>query len=259
MSHPSIMEQLRAATARRHGAVEALPFAMALVAGALPAASYAGFVRAMLTIHAALEGELARAAHPLLRAVWAPELARLDLLEADARFWAGEPEIAEAQVQAQVLADKLRRRAAADPASLLGALYVLVGSTLGGAVVRRHVVRAYGLRGAEGVAYLAGAGLKARWRRFGERMDAALVEADAQQAALAAADETFAGIGAVVAALHPLGERAPADPLAALNPEAGAHAIPGDLREIEAALRAGARSWADCPYYAMRYGERGER
>jgi hypothetical protein len=44
-----------------------------------------------------------------------------------------------------------------------------------------------------------------------------------------------------------------------LNPAAGDHAIPGDPRELEAAVRAGERSWAAFPYYEMRYGVRGSR
>lgn len=46
-------------------------------------------------------------------------------------------------------------------------------------------------------------------------------------------------------------------PVAALNPEAGAHRIPTDPREIRAALRAGERTWRRFPYYERRYGERG--
>jgi hypothetical protein len=46
-------------------------------------------------------------------------------------------------------------------------------------------------------------------------------------------------------------------PVAVLNPAAGAHAIPDDVREIQAALRAGERSWRRFPYYAWRYGEKG--
>jgi hypothetical protein len=44
-----------------------------------------------------------------------------------------------------------------------------------------------------------------------------------------------------------------------LNPAAGDHAIPDDPRELEAAVRAGERSWAAFPYYEMRYGARGSR
>lgn len=41
--------------------------------------------------------------------------------------------------------------------------------------------------------------------------------------------------------------------------EAGDHAICGDPREVQAALRAGERSWRRFPYYEQRYGARGQR
>ena len=47
--------------------------------------------------------------------------------------------------------------------------------------------------------------------------------------------------------------------VAALNPEAGIHAIPTDPRELRAALRAGERTWRRFPYYEQRYGARGRR
>jgi hypothetical protein len=55
-------------------------------------------------------------------------------------------------------------------------------------------------------------------------------------------------------------ERAARPPTArALNREAGHHAIAADPRELHAAAAAGERSWRDFPYYALRFGERGER
>jgi hypothetical protein len=45
----------------------------------------------------------------------------------------------------------------------------------------------------------------------------------------------------------------------ALNPEAGTHPVTDDPREVEAALRASERSFAEFPYYQARYGERGRR
>jgi hypothetical protein len=50
-----------------------------------------------------------------------------------------------------------------------------------------------------------------------------------------------------------------AHPVAALNPEAGNHAITVDPAELAAALRAGERTWQRFPYYEVRYGERGRR
>jgi len=44
-----------------------------------------------------------------------------------------------------------------------------------------------------------------------------------------------------------------------LNREAGAHRIPDDARELDAAIRAGEESLRRAPYYLARFGERGQR
>ena len=41
--------------------------------------------------------------------------------------------------------------------------------------------------------------------------------------------------------------------------EAGNHPLPHNPLEIEAALKAGQHSWQVCPYYNLRYSQRGER
>jgi hypothetical protein len=46
---------------------------------------------------------------------------------------------------------------------------------------------------------------------------------------------------------------------AAVNPEAGTHAVTADPREQRAARRAAGRTWKAFPYYARRYGSRGQK
>jgi heme oxygenase len=75
------------------------------------------------------------------------------------------------------------------PGAALGALYVLEGSTLGGAVIGRHVARLHGA--GVPLAYYAGRGRATGplWRAFRERLDG-LPEAEAD-AAFAAGIATF--------------------------------------------------------------------
>lgn len=58
--------------------------------------------------------------------------------------------------------------------------------------------------------------------------------------------------------VQPIPDR-PWNPLTALNPDAGDHPICSDPLELQAALRAGERSWRRFPYYERRYAERGQR
>ncbi len=77
----------------------------------------------------------------------------------------------------------------AGPASAMGALYVLEGSTLGGRVIGRHIAAVHGL-GGEGLAYYSGHGTRtgAMWSAFRARLDSFGGEGDA---VVAAANDTF--------------------------------------------------------------------
>ena len=264
-TEPSLMTQLRDATRAQHARVDALPFFAALSDGTLPLASYVGLLRALATLCRTLEEELLPAASPAVVAVWDARMGKLPLLERDLAAFADRqlPPAPRAALSALVLSELMRQRVADSPAALLGYLYVLEGSTLGGAVLHRQVAARFGLPRGTGLAYLAsyGSGRAAHWRAFTARMNAVPLAPTARRHVLEAAGEAFAGIEECIAALFPLPteEREPRRLVAVLNPEAGWHGIPEDLREIRAALRAGTRSWQQFPYYGWRYGERGRR
>ena len=257
----TVMRQLRAATRAEHTRLEALPFFGALGAGELRLVSYVGLLRALSVVYEAFEQAAADARHPRLAAVWDDSLRKLALIDRDLGFFQRYrlPQTPVAVVRASLVAQAVRRRAHDDPVSLLGYLYVLEGSTLGGLILRGQIARAFDLSGPDGLAYVSsyGAATASRWKGFIRRMNSALVDPAEQERAVAAADEAFAGIGRVVEALHPLDAQHPQELARELNPAAGAHAVTADPRELQAALRAGERSWRAFPYYELRYGERG--
>ena len=254
-----LLTRLRRETRASHARVDALPFFAALQAGTLPRAAYVAFLEALATVREALEGAETAGDDPLLAACWAAAARRLPLLRRDLDYFRAERTggLSLPLLHALMLAEELALRARRDPASLAGALYVLEGSALGGLVLRPHVARAFGLAGAAGLAYLTGDGrrTRARWAAFTAALDAAAPDPALQGRVVAAALETFDGLEQLVLALGPGATAA----VAALNPEAGSHAIPDDPREVRAALRAGVRSWEACPYYEWRYGRRGRR
>ena len=165
-----VMDRLRTETRDLHDRVERLPFATALTAGQLPLASYVGLLQALALVHGCLEQELERMEHPAVRAVWSESRRKLPLLERDLQSFAAQalPPIPAAALHALVMCQELRWRAAEDPLSLLGYLYVVEGAALGGAVLRVEVARHFGLRALEGVAYLSSYGqrVKAQWTAF---------------------------------------------------------------------------------------------
>jgi len=257
------MARLRDETRAEHAHVEALPFSSALAAGELPLASYIAFLQALRTIYAVFEQAMEQAKHPLLGAVWNDALRKLPWIEQDLAYLQPHPAtgLSIAELRAQLVAQRIRYHATNDPIALLGYLYVLEGSTLGGQVLQFQAAQTLGLSRAGGLAYLSSyeKSTKARWTSFSARMNQIGTDVAEQNRMVAVAREAFKGIAEIIEALHPIEAYPPHNPVQTLNPEAGSHAIPSDSRELQAALRAGERSWRHFPYYAWRYSERGER
>ena len=90
-------------------------------------------------------------------------------------------------------------------------------------------------------------------------MNATVIDGAEQDRTVATVREVYAGIVTIMRALYPLTPSRREILTAVLNPAAGSHAIPEDLREIEAALRAGEQTWRAFPYFELRYGARGRR
>lgn len=250
---PPLIAQLDAQSQRSTRAFAVLPFVAAVAAGDLPRESYAGLLRALAIVYAAFGQELACAQHPPLIALraWLPPA--LPLIEQDLAFFADAdlPPAPVAALRAHLLTQAIRTRSHDD--ALLGYLYALAISDWGG-LMGPQLAQAARLAGLGG-AYVSGwaAGALALRQAFAQ------LPADAAQPkhAVAALEKALASIGGIIAALHPLEPTPPHEQARVLNPEAGSHAIPTDARELQAALRAGERSWQLFPYYEMRYGARG--
>lgn len=201
----SLMDRLKAETRNAHDMTEAIPFSAAMVAERLPIERFVGQLAAYRIVHEALERELAASEAPEVRAVWRAELAKLPLIDRDLAAFAARKVVADDSgiSPAQEFAARLRRDASSDPLALLGALYVLEGSMLGAAVLRGHLERAYGVTTDDGLAYQSpyGPSPMPNWKLFKERMNAAVVDPDAQERVINGASEAFRGIGRILAAL----------------------------------------------------------
>ncbi|HMN96759.1 MAG TPA: biliverdin-producing heme oxygenase [Phycisphaerales bacterium] len=202
---PSLMDRLKAETRKAHDETEAIPFSAAMVAERLPVERFVGQLAAYRIVHAALESALAAATQPEVRSVWRNDLAKGPLLERDlAAFARRGIAFDDAGIgPASEFAESIGRAAERDPLRLLGALYVLEGSTLGAAVLRGHLASAYGLTADEGLAYQSpyGASPMPHWREFKARMNDAVVEPTAQERVIAGAIEAFERIGRILASL----------------------------------------------------------
>jgi len=208
---PTVMDQLKARTRDAHMATEAIPFSAAMVERRLPRDRYVGQLAAYAVVHRSLDGHLAGSAHPALRAVWQPDLAKTPLLEADLRFFASDvaapsSSIGGAIAAGERVAARIDELAAAQPLALLGFLYVLEGSTLGATILREHIAASHGLTladGALGLAYYSpyGNAVMPHWKLFRERMNLAVPSAADQEIVVEAAREAFQRIGEILSAL----------------------------------------------------------
>jgi heme oxygenase len=258
-----MLTALREQTAAYHLRLQTLPYFKALASAELPLASYVGQLRALAIVHAALERALNQSTFPAVTAVWCTEMQGLPLLEDDlASFRArGILDVPEATGAALEWAQRLRALSLEDPACLLGHLYVLEGSTLGAVTLRQQVAHAFDLRDAQAPRYLSrNEGHEKRsFSEFGGRLEAVTTDEATTARVVAAARESFEYLLRIFAALYPLGEGTLKPLATSLNPEAGAHPIPTDAREIEAAIRAGEKCLQKIPYFEARYGDRGRR
>lgn len=199
---PTMAECIRASTRTRHEELEGTPFCLAMLAGTLPLDRYVDQLAAYRVVLKALEEELSRAAGPCVSSVWSADLVKLPLIDRDLMHFAedGVFPASVAAAQAQAFAREIRSAAASDPLALLGFLYVLEGSTMGGMVLRRYVTEAYRLRGTDGVAYYA-SGDRERWSRFTARLNEALPGPDGQDGVIAAVGRAYHHIIAIAGAL----------------------------------------------------------
>lgn len=194
------MATLKAATAEQHRHAERHEFQQMMVRGTLPREAYADWLGQMLHLHRGLEDHLDRlvASHPPVATVFDDDRRKVPLLLADLAFYQsdGTGEALPATRRFLALLDTL---AATTPLALLGALYVLEGSTNGARFIARRIREAYDLPPAGGAAFVDpyGEAQPSRWKAFKEAMEQLdLSEADTH-VITAAAQETFNAVGAL--------------------------------------------------------------
>ena len=177
LATPPLMAQLREATRPHHDRVESLSTHTQLLAGQLPIERWFAQLHAYLIIHQTLElASQLPSNHAAVHHVWQPSLIRSHLLAKDLSHLdpLTQHTHTPAQHAAQHTADHLLLLAqSADPA-LLGALYVIEGSSLGNLVIRRHIIQHYHIP-PHHLSFLQGhhQDSMTHWRAFGARLELA--------------------------------------------------------------------------------------
>jgi heme oxygenase len=200
--------RLKTETRAAHDRIETLPFSRALARGELALQSYVAQLQAYVPMHEALDDRARTCEHVAVRAVWRESMAKLPLLEKDLAFFAG---LGLAPVRAALdrgreVGRAIEHVAEVAPVALLGWLYVLEGSTLGGAFLRPLLVRSLHLPEHAGTAYYApyGREVAARWAETRTRLDATSLSAREADVVVREASRAFELVGSILAAIIPV-------------------------------------------------------
>jgi heme oxygenase len=149
--------QLKTATAAMHRRVERSAFMASLLRGQVDRRRYAGLLRNLQALYAALEDALSRhAATPGVAPVVMPELFRSRAIAADLQVLAGDDAPAGAALAraTQQYVERLQELSAAKPGLLVAHAYVrYLGDLNGGQALRRVVARSLGLAGNAGTMF----------------------------------------------------------------------------------------------------------
>jgi heme oxygenase len=241
--------------------MEALPFIAALTNGQLPLESYVGQLRAIAVIQGTLEHESAQITSSEIRTLLLDRPSRLvhlrkDLSVFDPLFI---PDIEAALDHTRKIAERIRCYRVEQPTDLLGVLYVLEGTTLGNSMHLPDILKTFGSQTSGTAHYYAGYGDRTDeyWQKFYSAMNALPMDQDGVKHLIQVALDFFDQLEALFSALYPIQNAKMVFTASMLNPEAGDHAVPGDVREIDAALAAAKKCRAEFPYFDERYEERG--
>jgi len=189
---------LRNETAEHHRRAEQHEFQRQMARGTLPQALYVRWLGQMLLVHSALEAHLERLVtrDPGLRALFDDSRRKAPALRTDLLHFQAAEDVAPLPATRR-LADLFDRLSRERPRALLGAYYVLEGSTNGSKFIARRVRPAYGLPATgPGSAYLDPYGdlQPARWQEFKAAMDALQLPSDDVASMTVAAQQTFDAI-----------------------------------------------------------------
>jgi heme oxygenase len=182
MRHP-LLERLRRETSSLHGALEN---SLDLLRPGMTLAAYRTLLEGFYGFYAPWETKVAGEIDGVLPR-FSEERRKTPLLERDLQFLQSEFDVIP------------RCLALPDTSSLpgvLGTLYVLEGSTLGGQVLTRHFLKQFGVSPAQGCSFFSsyGEAVGQRWRAFCERL-AAYSAPETDSSIVHSAAETFRLLG----------------------------------------------------------------
>ena len=196
----SIMQRLKAETSDLHSHAESRALQRAIASGEVNRTTFSAYLGQLYQVHQSLESALEnnREVHPAIGALATADRMRIPDLDRDLEFYGFDHGRIAVGDAARRFSDQIREIEKLDPVALLGALYVLEGSTNGGRFLARTLRKSWNLDG-EGLAYFDPYGDEQpqMWAAFRREMEEATFEADQEEAIIEMAKSTFQAIAEV--------------------------------------------------------------
>jgi heme oxygenase len=199
-SHDSIMQRLKTETRDLHSHAESRVLQRQIASGEIERDAFVAYLGQLYFVHRALETALeeSRGANSAINSIATADRMRIADLDRDLSFHGQDPDDLEANEAASRFMARIDETKTTMPVALLGALYVLEGSTNGGRFLARALRKSWNLD-AEGLAYFDPYGDEQpqRWAAFRRDMDGSSFDAAQHQAIVEMAKATFVAISAV--------------------------------------------------------------
>lgn len=197
---PSIMQRLKAETNDLHSHAESRTLQRAIASGEVDRETFSAYLGQLYQVHQPLESALEtnRDKHAAIKALASADRMRIPDLDRDLAFYGANPDRFPAGDAAKKFSQRINETRNAVPVALLGALYVLEGSTNGGRFLARALRKSWDLDG-DGLAYFDPYGDEQpqMWAAFRRDMDEASFDADQEEAIIEMAKATFIAIAEV--------------------------------------------------------------
>jgi heme oxygenase len=195
IARPPLSAMLKSGTQDLHDRAESQPFQRDVAAGAISREQYAAFLVQVLHVHATLDPILRSipAEHPVFRELAVGQRLRYDPIRRDLDDLGVRHERFSVYAATRRFTAHLTEIAPADPAPLVGVLYVYEGATNGNKIIVKSVQRALGLPPGHACRYLDpyGPEQRRRWMAFKTQLDLLPLAEPQIAPVIAAAQRTF--------------------------------------------------------------------
>ena len=203
---PGIMDRLRSETRPHHDKAEQNGFGVMVMEGGLQMPHYVEHLAAWQRMLSHLEGALRSCDDEIVSETWHEGLVKETILSRDLEQLApeGVSLSEETQQAVQAFSEYVDHLTKETPRGLLGVLYVLEGSTMGGSVMKSRIANQLQLTLEEpGLLYYGcyGNQVGAHFKKFRVRMGAAVDGSGSEELILVAAGRTFDLVGDILRAI----------------------------------------------------------